>query len=222
MCGRLSLFSSPDELADRFDATVREYAPSYNVAPTDDVATIRAESPDEIDALRWGLIPRWADDPDDWTLINARAETLSEKPAFREASPCLVLADGFYEWQDRTTGSQPFRVERADGEPFAMAGLHERWEQGGTVHETATVVTTEPNELMGELHHRMPVVLPERRETEWLRDGSERLLDPRPWETFESFPVSDTVNDPSADSPALVEPTDAPTEDPQAGLDEFG
>lgn len=242
MCGRLSLFSPSEDLESRFEVFVPdEYAPSYNVAPGDDVTTIREDSPDVAESVRWGLVPNWADDPADWDLINARAETLTEKPAFRDAvgresggsaaGRCLILTDGFYEWQARTEGKQPFYVRRSDGEPFAMAGLYDRW-NGERAHKTngdgplttATIVTTEPNDLLADLHHRMPVVLSRDEAWAWLDEGTDRVdvLDPRPWDGFEAHPVSTAVNDPSTDDPSLVEPIDAPVTDPQVGLDEFG
>ena len=240
MCGRLSLFVPADDLGGRFNVSVPEtYSPSYNVAPTDDVATIRDDSRDAIELVRWGLVPRWADDPNDWNQFNARAETLTEKPAFRNAATksdtegsgrCLVLADGFYEWQDRTDGTQPFRIHRSDDEPFAMAGLYDRWKgengdgNGSDSLTTVTIVTTEPNDLMAELHHRMPVVLSQNEEQAWLDHGPDRseLLAPRPWKGFESYPVSSVVGDSSFDDPSVIEPIDAPSTDPQTGLDEFG
>jgi len=226
MCGRTSLFVPEPRVEARFDATaVESLEPRYNVAPRDDLAVIRDDAPGAIHLDEWGLVPDWTDDPGADRFINARAETVEEKPSFADAVAerrCLVLADGFYEWQDRTTGSQPYRVQRADGEPFAMAGLYERHDGDPTV----AVLTAEPNAVVEPLHHRMAVVLPAGREREWLsaEDPDDRadLLatpDPDPWERF---PVTDRVGDPSYDDPVLVEPVDAPEEDPQTGLGDFG
>jgi len=229
MCGRTSLFASPPVLEERFDVTVtEEYEPRYNVAPETPIAMIRDDAPETLDHLHWGFVPAWADDPAEWNgLINARAESIDEKPAFREAYEerrCLVVADGFYEWQDRTDGTQPFRVERADGEPFAMAGVWSRWEGEDRAVESAAILTTEPNDLMEPLHHRMPVIFDADDERDWLDDeppSKDDLLDPHSGDGFEKYPISTAVNDPTNDSPELIEPVDAPESDPQSGLDEF-
>ena len=236
MCGRTSLFASPAALEERFDVAVAdEYEPRYNVAPETPIATIRDDSPDALEHLHWGFVPGWADDPGEWNgLINARTESIDEKPAFRDAfrrdtdgsaaGRCLIVADGFYEWQDRTDGTQPFRVERADGEPFAMAGVWSRWEGEDRAVESTAILTTEPNELMDPLHHRMPVIFDADDERDWLGDeppAKADLLEPHSGDGFEKYPISTAINDPSNDSPELVEPVDAPESDPQSGLDEF-
>jgi putative SOS response-associated peptidase YedK len=224
MCGRLSLFVPDSVLEERFDATLGEpLVPRYNVAPTDDVAVVRTETPGSIDLRRWGLIPSWADDPST-NFINARAETVAEKPAFREAYAsrrCLVLADGFYEWQERDRGpKQPYRVTRTDDRPFAMAGLYERWSGGDDPLETVTVITCEPNDLMADLHDRMPVVLRPDEEATWLRGDSEEraaLCRSYPGDDLEAYRIGTAVNDPTNDHPGIVERDD--TE--QSGLGEF-
>jgi len=219
----MSLFTPAEALEERFDAECAEpLASCYNIAPREDVAVVRAETPETIDLSRWGLIPSWAEDPST-NFINARAETAAEKPAFREAyrsRRCLVLADGFYEWKEADAGpKQPYRVARTDDEPFAMAGLYGRWTGGDEPIETATVLTCEPNDLMADLHDRMPVVLPPDEERRWLDPGTDGdLLAPRAWPDFHAYPISRAVNDPSNDSPAIVEEID-PGE--QTGLDEF-
>lgn len=221
MCGRFSLFVPPDALAERFSAEpVRPIEARYNIAPGDEIATITNVRPDEIDVFRWGLVPSWADD--EWTpQINARAETIDEKPAFRDAFAdrrCLVLADGFYEWQSGRGSNQPYRIERADGAPFAFAGL---WEDGGG-SSTVAIVTTEANGVVAPVHDRMPVMLAPGEEQRWLtaEDGSEQLalLDSFPAAETEAYPVSTAVNDPGNDSPAVIEPVEV---DEQSGLDEF-
>ena len=222
MCGRMSLFVPDAALEERFDADLAEpLVPRYNVAPREDVAVIRTETPGRIDLRQWGLIPSWAGDSST-SFINARAETAAEKPAFREAyrsRRCLVLADGFYEWQDVERGpKQPYRVERTDDEPFAMAGLYERWTGGDEPLETVTVLTCEPNGLMAKLHDRMPVVLPPAKERRWLDPDCEDLLASREWPDFHAYPISRAVNDPSNDSPSIVEAVEP---DEQTGLDEF-
>ncbi len=241
MCGRSSLFASPETLSSRFDAAVpAAYEPSYNVAPEDRIPVIRDEAPGRVELRSWGFVPHWADDPGEWNgLINARTETVDEKPAFRNAfartgqgdrnrpigGHCLVLADGFYEWQERTDGKQPFRVQRADDQPFAMAGLWSRWTDGDHSTITVTVLTTSPNELMEPLHHRMPVVFDADEERTWLSKSPQskaELLDPHSGDDFEKYPISAAVNDPRNDSSDIIEPVDAPGSDPQTGLDQFG
>ena len=233
MCGRTSLFAPQSVVEQRFDAeAVEPLRPRYNIAPREDLAVIRDASPDRIELLEWGLLPGWVDDPDSFSYpINARAETVAEKPTFREAFEqrrCLVLADGFYEWQETPTGKQPYRVERTDGEPFAMAGLWERWEgaSGGgsdaNTRETVTVVTTEPNEVVEPLHHRMSVILDDAGAETWLGADDtgtlQSVLEPSPAEELRSYPVSTAVNDPSNDRPGIVEEVD-PGE--QTSLGEF-
>jgi putative SOS response-associated peptidase YedK len=227
MCGRYTVTASADELEARFDATFDgPFRPRYNAAPGQALPVVTNEAPASIRFLRWGLVPSWADD-DSGGLINARAETVTEKPSFAAAYDsrrCLVLVDGFYEWREETSGKQPYRVTLNEGEPFAVAGLWERWTPTRTQtgldefgdgdpdrsvepREAFTVVTTEPNELVADYHHRMAVILPEGTEREWLTAEDPRhLLEPYPAERMRAYPVSTAVNDPSNDSPALIEP----------------
>ncbi|MDQ2051199.1 SOS response-associated peptidase [Natronolimnohabitans sp. A-GB9] len=234
MCGRYTLTLESDDLEERFGARVAdsepEFTPRYNMAPGQQLPVITNDAPDEIRRLEWGLVPSWAED-DSGGIINARAETVDEKPSFRtayERRRCLVLADGFYEWVETDGGKQPYRVAFEDGRPFAMAGLWERWEPedettqagldafGGGLEttpeddgplETFTIVTTEPNELIEDLHHRMAVILDPDAEREWLTaDDPAALLDPYPADEMRADPVSQAVNDPSTDEPSLVEP----------------
>jgi putative SOS response-associated peptidase YedK len=223
MCGRLSLAVSPGDLEARFDARAPPaLGPRYNVAPGENLAAIRDDDRGRIALLEWGLVPSWADDPGSGH-INARAETVEEKPSFRDAYEnrrCLVLADGYYDWADeRGRGSQPYRFTRTDEEPFAMAGIRGRRESRGEVRETAAVLTTEPNAVVEPIHHRMPVILDRDEEEQWL-DGEDTgdLLDPYSDEELRAYPVSDAVNDPSNDSPGVLEEVDPPE---QTGLEEF-
>ena len=224
MCWRTSLFAPPEVVRERFDADpVRPLEPRYNVSPGQDHPVIRNDATDEIRFPTWGLVPEW-DATGGSGHVNARAETLAEKPSFREAFAerrCLVLADGFYEWAETPTGRQPYRIERADREPFAFAGL---WEpaadgesEGGA---TFTIVTTEPNSVVEPIHRRMPAMLTPGEESRWLRDGGRDPLDPYPADELRAYPVSSAVNDPANDSPGVVEEVPA-EEDVQTGLDEF-
>ena len=218
MCGRFSQKSPSKKVAEKFK--VEEVPPlleRYNVAPTQSVLGIR-ESRDRREAtyFRWGLVPSWAKDPTIGNkLINARAETVAEKPSFREPFArrrCLVPVDGFYEWSRRGERKQPFYFHMKDGEPFAIAGLWERWEGGDAPLVTCTLLTTGANELLAPHHDRMPVIVrPEDYEL-WLDAEVRRadLLTPllRPYEHQEmrAYAVSPRVNSPSNDDPHLVEP----------------
>ncbi|QFU81465.1 SOS response-associated peptidase [Natronorubrum aibiense] len=237
MCGRYTLMVDQTTLEDRFDARVsnasgepESITPRYNMAPGQQLPVVMDDAPDTIQHLEWGLVPSWADD-DSGGLINARAESIAEKPSFREAYErrrCLVPADGFYEWVETESGKQPYRVSFEDDRVFAMAGLWERWEPattqtgldafGGGVDdatdtgplETFTIVTTEPNDLVSELHHRMAVILEPENEREWLTaDDPQALLEPYPADELRAYPVSKAVNDPSTDDPSVVEPLES-------------
>jgi len=228
MCGRTSLFAPPHELAARFDVSVPdEYQPRYNIAPTDPVEVVTADVRDRLQRFYWGLRPHWAD-ADEEGFINARSETAHEKPAFENAwgsRPCLVLSSGFYEWKATERGpKQPYRVYREDDVAFAMAGLWERWEpddgSDGQPLDTVTVLTTEPNEVVEPLHHRMAVVLPRDEEETWLTAGPDERRDlcrPYPDDDLDAYPISTAVNNPANDSPGIIEPD----ETEQSGLGEF-
>ena len=227
VCGRYTSTTPTAALARFFavgDVVADELGPRYNVAPTDDVyAVARHGATARLGSLRWGLIPPWADDPRTGSRrINARSETLVDRPAFRRAFArrrCLLPADGFYEWH-AVPGSrtrQPWYIRRRDGRPLAFAGLWETWRpRNGDGNEvaitSATIVTTAANEAIAGLHHRMPVVLAGDAWDEWLDptnddvDSLLRLLAPAPAEDFELTSVSPLVNNVVNDGPALVEP----------------
>lgn len=230
MCGRYTLFTPQSTLESRFDASfARDVEPRYNCAPGQDLPVVTGENPDEFTFKQWGMIPSWADERST-SFINARAETVRDKRSFAdpfESRRCLVPADGFYEWSDHRGEKRPYRVAYEDDRPFAMAGLWERWTPptrqtglgefgGGATEETEpvetfTVVTTEPNAVVSDLHHRMAVVLSPNEEETWLHgDPAEafRLLDPSPADDWHAYPVSTAVNDPANDGPELVEAAD--------------
>ena len=196
--------------------------PRYNVAPTQDVLVVRAAgsgAPAEGrrgDLLRWGLVPHWASDPSVGNrMINARAETAAERPAFRDAMKrrrCLVPADGFYEWKAASTGKrkQPHLIRMKDDRPFAFAGLWENWGHGAERVESFTILTTSPNELVAPIHDRMPVIVAPGDYDRWLDPkvdavGVKELL--RPYDAGEMVaqPVGTHVNNPANDTPACVE-----------------
>jgi putative SOS response-associated peptidase YedK len=195
-----------------------EILPSYNVAPTQEVAAVLLESGERrLEMLRWGLIPSWADDPQIGSrMINARSETAAEKPSFRTAfrkRRCLIPADGFYEWQKTGNGKQPYYIHMKDGSPFVFAGLWETWGGDGKDEiRSCTILTTDPNELIAPIHNRMPVILyPENYEL-WLDpdvrevDLLSSLLGPYPEDAMEAYPVSRRVNSPANDEPSCIEP----------------
>ena len=219
MCGRYTLRTPVDSLVERFkiDEYPSSIRPSYNIAPTQEVAAVVEEDEErKLELLRWGLIPFWAKDPDIGSrMINARGETVSEKPSFRKAFKarrCLILADGFYEWQKIDNGKQPYHVRMKDASPFAFAGLWEIWNGDGDEVRTCAIITTEANDLMSEIHHRMPVILHPEDYEMWLDPSFEEkeplsaLLKPYPDEAMEAYPVSRRVNRPTNDEPGCIEP----------------
>ncbi|MGM0604505.1 MAG: SOS response-associated peptidase [Halobacteriota archaeon] len=228
MCGRTTLTVPGSVLADRFDATLSEgWTPRYNITPGQDHPAIVDETPRSIDTLRWGLVPHWADDPAIGNrLINARAETVDEKPAFERPfreRRCLVVADGFYEWHSQPGGDQPYRIVREDGDPFAMAGLWDRWtDSDGAATRSLTVVTTTANDVVEPIHDRMPVILPSGVERDWLTASpteAKSMLEPIDPSAIRAYPVSRRVNSPANDDPSLIEEVTAID---QTGLEAFG
>ena len=222
------------ELHERMDliGTPLNLRPRYNVAPSQDVAVVRAADPGSrsgtgdgrtLAMLRWGLIPAWARDPAiGHRLINARSETAAEKPSFREAyrnRRCLIPADGFYEWQRRGKTRQPWLFGLSNRAPFAFAGLWERWtvpagtaltgslaeRSAGDAIETCTILTTAANETVAPVHGRMPVILPPEAYGPWLA-AEDVPLAPYPADAMTAHPVSTVVNRPANDDPRCVEP----------------
>jgi putative SOS response-associated peptidase YedK len=217
MCGRYTLSTPAGRLAEEFqlDSTV-EIPPSYNVAPTQQVAAVlEDEGGRRLEMLRWGLVPSWADDPDIGArMINARSETAPEKPSFRRAfrgRRCLIAADGFYEWKREDGGKQPYYFRMQDGRPFAFAGLWESWDRGGTELLTCAILTTRPNSVAGEIHDRMPVILPQDAYNAWLDPDADKeelgeLMIPYPGDDLETYPVSRFVNSPRNNDERCIEP----------------
>jgi putative SOS response-associated peptidase YedK len=218
MCGRFALIVDASVLADVFDVDPpRELKPRFNIAPTQNIPIVRVGKrvARECAMVRWGLIPSWAkDEKMGARMINARGETIAEKPSFRAAVKsrrCLIPADGFYEWARKGEHKQPHFIQFSDGRTFAFAGLWERWRGGGDQPlETCTIITTTPNELIATLHDRMPVILPPARFAEWLEpeplqeERLQTLLQPHPAEGMEAYPVSTYVNSPRNDGPDCI------------------
>ena len=221
MCGRFTLTINPAEAQETFSSFSfpQQFAPRFNIAPTQPVLVIPNDDQNTADFFVWGLIPMWAKDPSIGSrMINARAETLEEKPAFRSSlkyKRCLILADGFYEWKgaEGKKVKTPFFIHMKDRKPFAFAGLWDSWNSpDGSLVKSCTIITTEPNELTGIIHNRMPVILHSRDYAKWLNpspqtpDQLKPLLKPFAADLMDAYPVSTLVNTPANDRPELVVP----------------
>jgi putative SOS response-associated peptidase YedK len=217
MCGRYELSSHPAAIALAFGLPFPpDIRPRYNIAPTQDVPIIRqnADGVRELVQVRWGLVPRWAKDPSIGVrMINARAETVATKGAFRypfARHRCLVPVSGFYEWRKTRAGKQPVHIGMRDGRPFGLAGLYERWlSPEGEVLDTCTIVTTNACDSLRHVHDRMPVIVPDADYARWLdraNDDPSDLLAPWSGEALYVYPVSKRVNAVRNDDAALCEP----------------
>jgi putative SOS response-associated peptidase YedK len=219
MCGRYELHSHPAAIALAFGlAHPPELHARYNIGPMTDVPVVRigAAGERELVRVRWGLVPRWAKDPSIGAkMINARGETIAEKPSFRTAyrrHRCLLPADGFYEWVQvgdaAHPGKQPMHIGMKDGSPFGMAGLFERWlNADGEVLDSCTIVTTDANELLRPIHDRMPVIIAPEQYARWLDPGHPEVSDliaPYPSAAMAYYPVSTRVNNVRHDDAALI------------------
>jgi len=219
MCGRFTLASTPEMLVEEFGVgeVPGEYRPRYNIAPSQPVLTlVSGRDGPRWRYLRWGLVPFWADDPAiGHRMINARAEGLETRPAFRrpfERRRCLVLADGFYEWRRDPGGKTPMLIRLATHRPFALAGLWDRWvpRDGGEPLDSCTIVTTAASPFLRPIHDRMPVILDREQREEWLDRGTDperlrALLTPYTGR-LEAYEVSRLVNSPANDVPACLVP----------------
>lgn len=216
MCGRFTLTFPAEELAEIFelDEVPPSFPQRFNIAPSQPIPAIikTDERPvRHLSLLRWGLIPSWSKDPAIGNrLINARAETAAEKPSFRNAFKrrrCLIPADGFYEWQKQQQRKQPFYIHLKENQPFAFAGLWETWQD----IPTGTILTTEANQLLQQIHDRMPVILKPQDYDKWLDLDNQNnaelqsLLKPFSSEEMEFYPVSNEVNKPGNDSPKCID-----------------
>ena len=221
MCGRFTRKENMQHLAELLGLkALPPLPPRYNIAPSQWVACVRTNPETrqrECKELQWGLVPSWAKDASIGNkLINARGETVAEKPAFRNAlkhQRCLVLADGFYEWKREGNTKQPYYIRFKDHRLFAFAGLWERWEQNGTDPlESCALITTGPNTMLEPIHTRMPVILASQHYDEWLDpslhtvERFKSLLRPFPSEEMEAYPVRPIVNNPRNDQPECVMP----------------
>jgi putative SOS response-associated peptidase YedK len=221
MCGRFTLTTDLDQLEERFSFHTANLAfkPHYNIAPSQQILAVIGAEERRAELLRWGLIPSWAKDPSMGDrMINARAETVAEKPSFRRALQkrrCLILADGFYEWKKEGKKKTPMYITLKSHEPFGFAGLWETWKSpdGEAIH-SCTIITTTPNALMEPIHNRMPVILTHDAEARWLNrtiEDPERLLPflaPYSADAMEAYAVSSAVNSPRNDAAECIQPLD--------------
>ena len=218
MCGRFTLVSPFVAVTERFHvAAPAGLRPRYNIAPGQDVLCVLRDGQNRLEPLRWGLIPFWANDPAIGSrLINARAETLAEKPSFHQAFARrrgLVVADGCYEWRAAGKRKVPVYLFLKSKRPFGFAGLYESWKSpGGEEIRTCTIITTGANELLRPIHDRMPVILPEDVEDAWLDPAANRresllsLLKPYPAAGMDAYDVTPVVNNAGLDAPDCIAP----------------
>jgi putative SOS response-associated peptidase YedK len=221
MCGRFTLTIDPGDLREELDLgpIVADWHPRYNIAPTQPLAVVIDAVQRQVEAYRWGLVPGWAKDLEFGSrLINARSETLAEKPSFKNAFArrrCLILADGFFEWKKPGLPSErkvPYYIRMATGKPFTFAGLWESWKSpAGEEIRTCTIITCGPNERVAAIHDRMPVILPGEVRWKWLNPAANlvelgQMLAPFPADQMVAYPVGSAVNSPGNDSPVCVQP----------------
>ncbi|MFS0781827.1 SOS response-associated peptidase [Bacillus sp. 1P06AnD] len=220
MCGRFTLYSDYEKIIKRFEIgsafPEEEYKRSYNIAPSQEVAAIINDgSQNRLGFIRWGLVPSWAkDEKMDYSLMNARAETITEKPSFRasfEKRRCLIIADSFYEWKKTDGTKSPMTITLKENHPFGMAGIWDCWKRNdGTKLYSCTILTTSSNSFMSDIHERMPVILHREDEEAWLNPANNdqaallQLLKPYDSNAMEAYVVSDEVNSPKNNGPALI------------------
>ncbi len=221
MCGRYVLAATPEQLQQEFDlAQLPTIESRFNIAPSQPMAVITNDAPQELTLVKWGLVPHWAKDPGIGNkMINARSETAAEKPSFRTAFKyrrCLIPATGFYEWRKTDDGKIPYYIHLAEQPVFSFAGLWSVWSDpdGGELW-TATILTTDANEKIKPLHERMPVILPRQSREAWLDKEADpaalqSLMKPYDAQALDYYPVSRAVNKPANDNPTLIEREDPP------------
>lgn len=221
MCGRYTLAAGPEYIADYFqvDGPMPEFQPSWNITPGGDIPVI-CQAPEDgrtCSLMHWGLIPHWAKEPDSkYKMINAKAETLSQRPAYRDAYKhrrCLIPANGFYEWQATAQGKQPYYIHRKDDSLLAFAGLWEYWEKEHIIN-SCTIITTTANSSIRSIHERMPVIITRENFDSWLDPHNTdthslaELLAPHDDKLLEPYRVSTAVNNPAHDKPELLDKVD--------------
>jgi putative SOS response-associated peptidase YedK len=217
MCGRF-IFTDPSKIkglmpdAD-IDQLKIEFAPSFNIAPSQNIPAMLNDGSGKVRLIRWGLVPSWAKDISiGYKMINARAETLSEKPAFKrllKSRRCLIFAQGFYEWKRDGKVKQPYFIHMKDGGAFAFAGLWDIWENDSDAIVSGTIITTAANSLISDIHDRMPVIIRPGDYKIWLNAGTSSILDfiePFPADEMEAYPVSPLVNSAAGNSSEFIKP----------------
>lgn len=217
MCGRFSIVTTGDELIKRFGANVfdKDFLPRYNAAPSQKLPIILNTDPLKIHMSFWGFIPHWVKSPT-WSdaIINARAETICEKSAFKaafESQRCLVLADSFYEWKKYARVKIPYRILLRDAKPFAFAGIWERVNGNSEIGDIAfAIITTNVNEFLASIHNRMPVILQRDVEKKWIDQDTPvpdllKMLVPYPADDMKMYPISRMINSPAKDSPEVIQ-----------------
>ncbi len=220
MCGRFTNHSDQAQMQLEFnlDQVQAEVQPSYNIAPTQEILTVvQHDGQTVLEGMRWGLIPQWAQDPNIGTrMINARAESVAEKPSFKrplKSQRCLIVADGFYEWRKEGAQKIPMFIRLKSQLPFGFAGVYDRWQsEEGQWITSCAILTTTANELMQPIHQRMPVILPKKAYKEWLDPANQdlpglvSLLQPYAADKMVAYQVSSLVNSPRNNSPECIRP----------------
>jgi len=218
MCGRFQLSVKGKQISERFNVEVFDefYKPNYNCAPFQKLPVITNTEPGKLNFFKWGLIPFWAKDPKiGYKLINTRSETITEKASFKSAFKkrrCLIPANGFYEWR-KDENKTPFRIFMKKEAIFSMAGIWETWKdaEGKSIH-SFSIITTTPNALMENIHNRMPVILPQNRESVWINESDENvlmeMLTPFDAEEMQAYPVSKKVNSPANNDESIILPVE--------------
>ncbi len=215
MCGRFSQSKSKQDIKKRFNLKLlpETIEPLFNIAPQRDVLAILNDAPEEMRYAHWGLIPSWSKDiKTPYSMINARCETITEKPTFKrliKSRRCLIIADSFFEWKKESVKKVPYRIMLKDEGLFAFAGIWDVWEKEGVTITSCSIITTTPNPLVAAIHDRMPVILEPNNERQWLLSDSLdevlRLLKPYPQEQMTAYPISQLVNSPTNNSKDIFE-----------------
>ena len=215
MCGRYNIIPEGPAFYDFFQVVgTLDLKPRHNVAPSQAVpVVVHNEDHRKLKSYRWGLVPFWAKDQKiGYKMINARAETVAEKPAYRQAFKhrrCLIPATAFYEWKKTANGKLPYHIHMADGEPFAFAGLWEHWTHEGNDVYSCAIITTKANTFMATIHNRMPVILSPDCYDQWLESGGTTQLKPCTDDLLDAYPITTEVNNPRNDTPRIIEPVEA-------------
>ena len=219
MCGRFGFTKPKEQIMKRFSL---ERAPEhlsalYNIAPSQNAPVILNKFPNELVLCRFGLVPSWSkESTTSYTMINARGETILEKPTYKrliKSKRCLVISDGFYEWQKKSDKKTPYRIILKNEEPFAMAGIWDHWGEGENEFFSFAIITTSANKLVSAIHDRMPVLLDPEDESKWLQDTPMNfvlsMLRSYPAEKMDAYPISNLVNSPANNSPEIIKPLTA-------------